>query len=197
MTSEADDAMTSGATSAGYVAVGVVSAARDVASGALGRTARLVRASPVAAAAAGAVRVIGTSPLGPRLVVIVDGLGDRGRSETAAMVAQARGLVDSVTDSVARSDTAVRVVDEVVERVLWPIIDEVLPAVLERLAADPEQVQALVFSQSAGIIDDVTVAVRARAAHADDRAASFVDHVLRRKKATSAAAAHPPPVPLQ
>lgn len=190
--------MTSPAATAGYVAIGLASAAGEAVTGVAGRTARLVRRSPMAAVARGTARIVATSRVGPRLGAMVDELSERGRREAEVRLPDARRLLDQVVDTVAVSEPVVRMVNDVVEEVIWPVVDEVLPAVLEKLSADPKPVQALVRGQSTGMIEDVTSAVRARAVQADDRAASVVDRLLHRvrtREPASTSVSAPAPAP--
>lgn len=169
------------AADAGYVALGLAFATGDAVNGLARRAARRVARSPLTAVATQALKRAEGLPLAPRVETFVADLDRRGRRELQERVAVAATALDSMADRVATSDSVVHIVNDVVARVLWPIVDEVLPAVIDRLAEDPEPIQALMVSQSAGIVDDVTASVRGRAHHADDRAASLVDRLLRRR----------------
>lgn len=159
-----------------YVALGAVLAAEEVASAAL------ARAGELGAAVAGPARAIGRSRAFAPLAGVLRTLEDRGRREAAAGAAEASAVVEALTARIAQSDAVLRMVNDIVDVVLWPIVDEVLPAVLERLADDPEPVQALVLGNSTRMIDDLAGAARTRTARADDSVASFVDRLLGRRR---------------
>jgi hypothetical protein len=80
----------------------------------------------------------------------------------------------------------VRTVSDIVHEVIWPVVDEVIPVVLDRLAEHPEPVRALVVGQTAGVAGDFAAAARAGAERADERVASVVDRLLRRPRPATA-----------
>jgi hypothetical protein len=142
-----------------------------------------IKAGELGAAVAGPLRALGRSSLFSPLAGALRELEERGRREAAAGVAEAAATLDTVMGRVAQSGAVVGMVNDIIDAVLWPIVDEVLPAVLERLAEDPEPVQALVLGNSSRMIEDFAGAARTRTAHADDAVAALVDRVLRRRPA--------------
>lgn len=168
-------------TRASFAAIGVASFAGDAVTGAIGGLRRLPLVAATSARVAASVRAASRSPVAAPLVTAIDGFEARGRKVAATTTDRLGGAADAVVSAVGRSDTVLHLVNDVVDRVLWPIVDEVLPAVLDRLAADPEPVQALVVGQSTSIAGDLADVARTGAAHADDRVESMVDRLLRRR----------------
>lgn len=117
---------------------------------------RLTRA---ARATVGATRAIGGTVVGLGLPLVpaavrrtVADLGreldQQGRSVVAGGTRELGRLSEEVADGLGRNPNVLRLVEQVVEQIQWQVVDTVLPAVLERLAAEPEQVRAIVQGQS-------------------------------------------------
>lgn len=156
---------------------------------------RLTRA---ARATVGATRAIGGTVVGLGLPLVpaavrrtVEDLGreldQRGRSVVAGGTRELGRLSEEVADGLGRNPNVLRLVEQVVERIQWQVVDTVLPAVLERLAAEPEQVRAIVQGQSRGMVDELTTNVRTRAVTADEAVDRIVARLLRRPPLRGAA----------
>ena len=162
---------------------------RYVALGAVARTERGVAAA--ARATVGVTRAVGGTvvglalPLVPGIVrtAVADlgrDLDEQGRVVVAAGTAQFGRLSDELAEALGRNARVLRLVEQVVERIQWQVVDTVLPVVLERLAAEPEQVRAIVQGQSRGVVDELTTNVRTRAVTADKAVDRVVASLLRR-----------------
>lgn len=104
-----------------------------------------------------------------------------GRLAVAAGLEQLRTAVSRVAVTVAEDPIVVDVVLRVVEKVESDLIAELLPEVLDRLSADPEQIQSLIRGQSRGMVEGVTREARRRAASGDDVVDRLVGRVLHRR----------------
>ena len=104
-----------------------------------------------------------------------------GRLAVAAGLEQLRTAVSRVAVTVAEDPIVVDVVLRVVEKVESDLIAELLPEVLDRLSADPEQIQALIRGQSRGMVEGVAREARRRAASGDDVVDRLVGRVLHRR----------------
>jgi hypothetical protein len=154
-----------------YVGLGALCAAEDALS-------RFVRR--VGGVARGAVRPIGTaaSPLIPesvrrRLEEAVRDLDAYGRSVASSGSEGAIEVVEMYAGGVAQDPAFIRILDQ--------IVLEILPVVLDRLIAQPDQVRALVWGQSRGAAEDVANAARSRAASGDQAVEAFLGRILRRR----------------
>ena len=179
------------AATAFYLAVGAALTGAASTAGAVQRTVRVAKASPLAPVATAVAGGIARTPAAARLTALAARLEQRGRAEMAVRLVQAQRYAESTVDTVATSDLVIRMVNDVLGQVLWPLIDEVLPGVLDRLAADPAPVQNLVLGQSATMVDELTTTLRTRSATADDKVAGLIDRILHRTR--SAAGVMPQP----
>ena len=143
-------------------------------------------------AAAGAAQAIGrpvssiTLALTPTFVRrtvegVAHDLDARGRSASAAASARARQVAEMLGDRLGREPAVQGLVDAMVEHVQWQVVDAVLPVVLERLTAEPDQVRLLVQGQSLGMVEELTNAARSYAADGDDAVERLVDSILHRR----------------
>ena len=146
--------------------------------------------SRVGGAIARPAGVVARSRLAAPIAGVMRELEARGRAEMTVANAESARVFSSVLERAGRSQAVVDMVDTVVDEVIWPIIDKVLPGVLERLQEDPEPIQSLVLNQSTSIAGELAGVARDTAARADDRVASVVDRILRRNRN-----AVPPPAP--
>ena len=117
----------------------------------------------------------------------------RGRVEAESGAEETSRMVTGIADELVRSPAVLHTIREVVDQILWPVIDEVIPVVLERLAKEPEQIRVIVQSQSHGMLEEITETARNRAAGADEAADRLVARLLRRR---SVHTTPPPPPPL-
>jgi hypothetical protein len=136
-----------------FAAVGVLSAVGRVTVGVTRR----------ALAAATVVVEHAPGPLGST----VDELARRGRADLLEGVAAAQQLAENVAHAFAAHPTFVQIVNEVVDRVLPDAIDTALPAVFDRLVAQPEGVREVVRAQSSGLREELLAQVRTVAAAGD------------------------------
>lgn len=151
-----------------------------------GRLGGAVRAAADVARAIGAPVADAALPLVPgsvrRAVAgVVRDLDEEGRSASVAGTAIAERLAEEIADRLGRDPNVLRLVEEIVERIQWQVVDTVLPVVLDRLAADPDQVRAIVQGQSRGMVDELTTTVRSRAVTGDVAVDRIVARLLRRR----------------
>ena len=104
-----------------------------------------------------------------------------GRLAVAAGLDQLRTMVSQVAVTAAEDPIVVDVVLRVVEKVESDLLAELIPEVLDRLSADPTQIQSLIFGQSRGMVEGVTREARRRAASGDDVVDRLVGRVLHRR----------------
>lgn len=163
---------------------------RYVALGALCMTEDRIRG--VARAAAGVTRAVGASVAGVALPLVpaplrrcaasvVRALDEHGRTASAAGTDEVERLAEALSEVVGRDPNVLRLVEEIVDRIQWRVVDTILPVVLERLAAEPEQVRAIVQGQSRGMVDELTTTVRSRAETGDEAVDRLVARLLHRR----------------
>ena len=104
-----------------------------------------------------------------------------GRSIACAGIDAGARLADAVTDRVATDPLVIRAVGEIVDGVQGQLLDSILPDVLDRLAAEPDQVRAIVRGQSRGMIDEATHEARSRAVAGDEIVDRLAARILRRQ----------------
>lgn len=83
-------------------------------------------------------------------------------------------LADAVAERLARDPQLLRFIGDVV--------DGVLPAVLERLADEPDQVRAIIYGQSRGMVEELADSARGKAAEGDEVVDRLVARLLRRRR---------------
>ncbi len=154
-----------------YVGLGALCVAEDT-------VGRLVRR--VGGVARGAMRPVETvaSPLIPesvrrRLEAAARELDAYGRSIASTGSEGAIEVVEMYAGGVAQDPAFLRIIDQ--------IVLEVLPLVLDRLIAQPDQVRALVWGQSRGAAEDVANVARTRAASGDQAVEAFLGRILHRR----------------
>jgi hypothetical protein len=165
-----------------YVAIGAVVSAEE---------AGISIADRVSRALAGPVGAFSRTRVASPLVRFVRNLETRGQQEAAIGDAEAVRIFSGLVERIGDSATVRVVVFNVVDEVIWPIVDKILPGVLERLSNDPEPIQALVMSQTTGIAGEFAGVARETAARADDRISSVIDRVLRRARQTNGSTPEP------
>lgn len=109
-------------------------------------------------------------------------LDERGRATAEATAASSAHVASTLAGEVVH--------EQMVTQIIMQVVDEVLPLVIEKLNREPEQVRALVQSQTASMAEEVTRAARSRAADGDD----LVDRIVARlhlRKAAHTNGAHP------
>lgn len=154
-----------------YVAVGALVATGSRLSGLAGTAAGAARAvaEPVT------TRAFALLPAQVRASVI-DAVAELERQGAAAATsgteATAR-FADAVADRLAREPLVLRFVGD--------MVDTVLPAVLERLADEPDQVRSIIYGQSRGVVEELADSARGRAAAGDELVDRLVDRLLRRR----------------
>jgi hypothetical protein len=95
-------------------------------------------------------------PVGSTVVA----LAARGRDATASAFINGRAMAEDIAREFTRQPEFIGLVNNIVDAVLPGAIDRALPVVMEKLAAEPESVRALVFSQSTGVAGEVVATVR-------------------------------------
>jgi hypothetical protein len=108
-------------------------------------------------------------------------LDHAGREALDRRTHELRDLLGTAADTVADDPILVEVVERIVGHVQWQIVDELLPAILDRLTEEPAQVQALVRGQSQSVIDELAAQTRTRAAHGDQVVDRIVARTLGRR----------------
>ena len=146
-------------------------------------------AAPMAAVAS---RLI-PSAVRRRVSRAVQELDGYGRAAAAAGSDEAGGIIAAVAGDVARDPHLVEVIEQIVEQIQWHVVDDLLPGVLDRLAAEPDQVRALVQGQSRGMIEEVANAGRAAAAGGDEAVERLVARLLRRRERGNGGPGRTPP----
>ena len=86
-----------------------------------------------------------------------------------------------MADRVATEPLVVRFVGDLVGEVQGGMLDSILPDVLDRLAADPDQVRAIVRGQSRGMVDEATHVARSRSVAGDEIVDRLAARILRRQ----------------
>jgi hypothetical protein len=113
-------------------------------------------------------------------------LDEHGRAVATATTNEASRAAEAFADRLGEEPAVMRMVDRVVDQVQWRVVDVILPVVLERLAAEPEQVRTIVLGQSRGMAEELTQAARARAVAGDQAVDRFFDRLLRRRSVAGA-----------
>lgn len=112
---------------------------------------------------------------------ILSELDEYGRTAVESGSREAGEMVESIAGDVATDPAVIGVIENVVDRIQWRVVDAVLPVVLDRLAAEPEQVRELVQRQSRGMVDEITDVARSRAAVGDEAVERVIDRLLHRR----------------
>jgi hypothetical protein len=94
-------------------------------------------------------------------------LARRGHAEVETAAAKVQSFAEQFAHDFARHPAFINVVTEVVDTVLPGAIDTALPAVFDRLVAEPEGVREVVRAQSTGIAEEVLAQVRSAAGAGD------------------------------
>jgi hypothetical protein len=180
-----------------FIALGAARTAADVGVGLASAGGRLmgVATGPLRAA----LRPLAPSSVDRRIVAALVELDRYGRQTASAASRQATDIVATLAEEITRDPAVLQVIEEVVEHIRWSVVDAVLPAVLERLTADPDPVRALVRGQSRGAAEEITNTARARAEQGDQAVEAFLGRLLhRRRRARPAGTPLPvtPPAPL-
>ena len=108
-------------------------------------------------------------------------LDEHGRSVATATAEEASRIAEAFADRLGQEPIVLHIIDRVVDHVQWRVVDAVLPVVLERLAAEPEQVRNIVQGQSRGMVEELTQTARARAVAGDEAVDRFFARLLRRR----------------
>jgi hypothetical protein len=170
-----------------YMALGVLCVTED-------------RIRGVARAAAGVTRAVGAPVVGVALPLVpaplrrsaasvMRALDEHGRTASAAGTDEVGRLAEALSEIAGRDPNVLRLVEEIVDQIQWRVVDTILPVVLERLAAEPEQVRAIVQGQSRGMVDELTTTVRSRAETGDEAVDRLVARLLHRRPTRPDAAA--------
>jgi hypothetical protein len=160
-----------------FVVIGALCAAEE-------RLADTARAGAATARAVGGTVVNVSAPLVPAPIkrVVADSarqLERQGRAAVGTGSAEVARVAEALAGGAAGHSGVVHVIDEVVER----LIDTLLPAILDRLAAEPEQIRVIIQGQSRGMIEEVANTARSRAADGDVAVDRAVSRLLRRPRA--------------
>ena len=162
----------------GYVAAGALATGGRRFARLAGSAAGVTRAviEPVAAAAFSLVpgRVRGA------VLDTAASLEQEGRATVMSGAEATAQLAEALADRLARDPLLLRFVGDIIEHLQWRVVDAVLPAVLDRLAAEPDQVRDIVYGQSRGMAVELADTARARAAAGDEAVDRLVARLLRR-----------------
>ncbi len=82
-----------------------------------------------------------------------------------------------MAERLGRDPAVARFVEVLVANVQDRLLDAMMPAVFDRLAADPERLQAVLRTQSTGVVAEVVRAARERAVAGDDRVDGLVARI--------------------
>ncbi len=121
-------------------------------------------------------RVITPGLLRQRLEEGLEQLTARGGAEEVLSRQEAGAAVNLLVEQGTGGPWLVETMNDVVGRVLGPLLDNVLPLVVERLRENPEPIKELVRDQSVTIAGEVAETVRSGAATAD----SSLERIARR-----------------
>jgi len=167
------------------VAVGAVFEMEDAAAGLLARV-RRSRSRPRPRAVV-------------RLVVLADlaregvaRLAARGVVEQSVGRRRAAVALDSLMAAVANAPVVERVVDAQVDRLLQPLMAQILDDVLAQLENEPERVQALIRGQRDSMISELVGRLRQTAAAGDTTVDRLAARLIRRAAEPEPAAAPEP-----
>jgi hypothetical protein len=133
-------------------------------------------ARPVTAVASSLV----PAPLRHAVLDTAAGLEQQGRSAARSGAEATAQLAAAVCDRLARDPLLVRFVGDLVEQMQGRAIDTFLPAVLERLASEPDQVREIIAGQSLGMAEELRGTARARAVAGDEAVDRLMARLLRR-----------------
>ena len=168
-----------------YVALGAACVAEDRLLGAsralLRRTRVLGRPVEIAA------RSLVPGALRRGLLQAVRDLDAYGRSAAESGSKEVTEIAGTLADDVVNEPAVVGLIEQVVDRLQWRVVDDVLPVVLDRLKAEPEPVREIVRGQGVGAAEEVANAARARAANGDEAVDALVGRLLHRRSARHAA----------
>ena len=151
------------------------------------------RLAGLAGTAAGAARAVG-EPVATRAFALLPGsvqdsvVGAVAELERQGVAAARSGteatarFAGAVADRLARDPLLLRFVGDIVEHIQYRVVDAVLPAVLERLTDEPDQVRAIVYGQSRGMVEELADSARGKAAAGDEVVDRLVDRLLRRRR---------------
>jgi hypothetical protein len=162
--------------SVGFAVLGALVAVEE-------HVAAALRASVDAARAAAAVAA-DVVPADVRRTVdgAVRALDQRGRAAVETGTAEAGRIGSALTAAAASEPAIVHMVEDVVDRVQWRVVDALLPGVLERLAAEPERMQVIIHGQSRGMVEELARQARGRSVEGDELIDRVVGRVLRRPR---------------
>jgi hypothetical protein len=155
-----------------YVAIGALITTGSRLAGLAGTAAGAARA----AAEPAATRAFALLPRSAQAAV-VGAVAELERQGVAAARSGTEATVrfaDAVADRLAREPLLLRFIGDV--------IDGVLPAVLERLADEPDQVRAIIYGQSRGMVEELADSARGKAAEGDEVVDRLVARLLRRRR---------------
>lgn len=172
-----------------YVALGAVCAMEDgaLAMARAGTGMALLVSRPLAAV---------TQPFIPRalrreIAARLEALDRYGRTVTATGSGEAVEVVEGIAGEVVADPFFA----QMIEQIVWRVVDRVLPVVLDRLAAEPDQIRALVHSQSMTIAEELVQEVQTRAADGDAVVDRFFDRLLHRRQRADGNGSQPRPAP--
>jgi hypothetical protein len=133
-----------------------------------------------------------------RLVVLADRaregvvrLGQRGAVEESAGRQRAAVAVDSLMSAVATAGVVERVIDTQVDRILRPLVAQILDDVLAQLENEPERVQALIRGQRDSMVSELVGRLRQTAAAGDTTVDRITARLIRRSSEPVPAAPAP------
>jgi len=105
---------------------------------------------------------------------------------------RAAGALDSLMAAVANAPVVERVVDAQVDRLLQPLMAQILDDVLAQLENEPERVQALIRGQRDSMISELVGRLRQTAAAGDTTVDRLAARLIRRAAEPEPAAAPEP-----
>lgn len=121
-------------------------------------------------------RAVAPGSLRRRVAAGLEGLADRGRTEESLSREESADAVNQLVEQGTGGPWLVETMNVAVGRLLGPMLDNVLPLVVERLRENPEPIKELVRDQSVTMAGEVATTVRSGASAAD----SSLERIARR-----------------
>jgi len=111
----------------------------------------------------------------------MDDMAERGVAERERAQRRAAATLDAALTAIATSAIVNKLVDAQVERILRPLVRDILDDVLALLEKEPDRIQSLVRGQRDTMVDELVGRIRSGAAAGDDAVDRITTRVLRRE----------------
>ncbi|WP_433383959.1 hypothetical protein ACQPZX_22795 [Actinoplanes sp. CA-142083] len=107
-------------------------------------------------------------------------MASRGAAEREKAQRRAAATLDAAITAIATSAVVNKMVDAQVQRILRPLVRDILDDVLALLEKEPDRVQSLMRGQRDTMVDELVGRIRSGAAAGDDAVDRITTRVLRR-----------------